>query len=365
MNARSLLISKKFPHTSSFHLFRNQDEQFVLSHFVVVLCHQASNNHHESPQVVLVLSTKLPSLVSSSDSTCSHSRITPSSMLGMSRCNMVFPTATTLGRWLSIGLTPFESAESHPTVVSYASSTIFDRFVCTRVAGFRCARCAYLSQDINVLHQVPWQFPSERVVEPMSQVCCCKDDVASIRVCNCNMALTVNFACADQSFEDVCLLTLESHSIPVAPLSRKPPRSEMSSPKGVRSAEITASVSYVHLNQPLGSKCGDLTGVSNSAKSRELARAGCGCGSTTAGLVPDQCAPPQWCLFTLRSKDFACFAILHSSNRKKRSLQRTEKQVRRIQETIDIQPHWSRASASISMILSCIFAPEGLIWNAA
>ena len=92
------------------------------------------------------------------------------------------PTATTLRRWLAIGLTPFESAEGHPTVVSYASSTILDRFVCTRVAGFRCARCAYLSQDINVLHQVPWQFPSERVVELMSQVC---------------MALTVNFACAD------------------------------------------------------------------------------------------------------------------------------------------------------------------------
>ena len=41
-------------------------------------------------QWVLVLSTRLPSLGSSSDSTCSHARITPSSMLGMSKCEMVF-----------------------------------------------------------------------------------------------------------------------------------------------------------------------------------------------------------------------------------------------------------------------------------
>ena len=45
-----------------------------------------SNRH----QRVLVLSTMLTSLVSSSDPTCSHARVTPSSMLGMSRCNMVF-----------------------------------------------------------------------------------------------------------------------------------------------------------------------------------------------------------------------------------------------------------------------------------
>ena len=36
------------------------------------------------------LSTRLPSLVSSSDPTRSHAHSTPSSMLGMSRCNMVF-----------------------------------------------------------------------------------------------------------------------------------------------------------------------------------------------------------------------------------------------------------------------------------
>ena len=45
---------------------------------------------------VLVLSTRLPSLVSSTDSACSHARITPSSMLGMSRCNVVF--VSQLGR---------------------------------------------------------------------------------------------------------------------------------------------------------------------------------------------------------------------------------------------------------------------------
>ena len=39
------------------------------------------------------------------------------------------------------------------------------------------------------------------------------DDAASIRVYNCNMALPVNFARPDQSFVDVCLPTLEYHSI--------------------------------------------------------------------------------------------------------------------------------------------------------
>ena len=41
------------------------------------------------------------------------------------------------------------------------------------------------------------------------------DDVASVRVYNCNMALAVNFARADQSFVNVCLPTLAGHSIPV------------------------------------------------------------------------------------------------------------------------------------------------------
>ena len=41
-------------------------------------------------QRVLLLPTRLPSLLSFSDPTCSHASITPSSMLGMSRCDMVF-----------------------------------------------------------------------------------------------------------------------------------------------------------------------------------------------------------------------------------------------------------------------------------
>ena len=55
-----------------------------------LLYNQASNNHNLSPPVVLFLSTRLPSCMSSSDPTCSHARITPSSMLVMSRRNMVF-----------------------------------------------------------------------------------------------------------------------------------------------------------------------------------------------------------------------------------------------------------------------------------
>ena len=40
-----------------------------------------------------------------------------------------------------------------------------------------------------------------------------RDGLASIRVYNCNMALEVNFVRADQSSVDVCLPTLEGHSI--------------------------------------------------------------------------------------------------------------------------------------------------------
>ena len=40
------------------------------------------------------------------------------------------------------------------------------------------------------------------------------EDVASIRVYNCNVALSVNFARADQSFVDIYLLASESHSRP-------------------------------------------------------------------------------------------------------------------------------------------------------
>ena len=42
-----------------------------------------------------------------------------------------------------------------------------------------------------------------------------EDDVASLRIHNCNMALTVNVTCADQSFVDICLPALQSQSIPI------------------------------------------------------------------------------------------------------------------------------------------------------
>ena len=42
-----------------------------------------------------------------------------------------------------------------------------------------------------------------------------RDDEASIQVHNLNMALKMNFVRADQRFVDLCLPTLESHSIPV------------------------------------------------------------------------------------------------------------------------------------------------------
>ena len=49
-----------------------------------------------------------------------------------------------------------------------------------------------------------------------------RDDVASIRSYNCNMTLTVNFACADQTFADICLPALDSHSIPIISRSLHP-----------------------------------------------------------------------------------------------------------------------------------------------
>ena len=44
-------------------------------------------------------------------------------------------------------------------------------------------------------------------------------DVASVRIDNRNMAFTVNFAWADQSFAIVCLPVLEGRCIPVLRLS--------------------------------------------------------------------------------------------------------------------------------------------------
>ena len=98
---RGVLTHSFFSYTgccirSSFHIFRNQDEQLVWCHFVVVFAIvffcaiKFRINIISCHKWVLVLTTRLPSLVSSIDPTCSHARITPSSMLGMPRCYMVF-----------------------------------------------------------------------------------------------------------------------------------------------------------------------------------------------------------------------------------------------------------------------------------
>ena len=49
-------------------------------------------------------------------------------------------------------------------------------------------------------------------------------------------------------------------------------------------ARIAAPVTYVHLNQPSESRCGDLPSFSNDSQSRELARASCHCSLARAGL---------------------------------------------------------------------------------
>ena len=61
-------------------------------------------------------------------------------------------------------------------------------------------------------------------------------------------------------------------------------------------AEIAAPVSYVHLNQPSGSRCGDLPSVSNDAKSRELASP-----QLQLGLLVIQ-----------RARSFACAVLWYS-----------------------------------------------------
>ena len=94
--------------------------------------------------------------------------------------------------------------ECHPTVVSYVSSTILDCFVCTQ--------CTYHSLDTNT------KFLDNLLLNELLDLfgkCAAVKDVASVRVYNCNVALTVKFARADQSYVDICLLTLECHSIPV------------------------------------------------------------------------------------------------------------------------------------------------------
>ena len=78
--------------SSSFYIVDNKNEKFVLCNFIVCIVVRAikfqvtvtSRNKR-----VLVLSTKFPFLLSSSDPTCSHPCITPGSSLSMSRRNMI------------------------------------------------------------------------------------------------------------------------------------------------------------------------------------------------------------------------------------------------------------------------------------
>ena len=214
-----LLLEDKLPHKFQFSHLSQTKWAICFVSFCRrrhLLCHQASNYQIQSPQWVLVLSTKLPSLVSSNDPTCSHVRITPNSMLDMSRCNMVFDFklcrstsdhnnigSVNLNRlitnacihnlafnkhdlhlnfwrlnkkqlWtkhpLAIGLAPFMCAESSPTDVSHALSTINDCFVWSLVAGFLRSH----SPDTNVSHQIHWQSPFERAVKSVLQMCWCK-----------------------------------------------------------------------------------------------------------------------------------------------------------------------------------------------
>ena len=76
---------------SSCHISSNQDEQFVECHLVIVIIRDIKLQLTviDRNKWVLVLSTRLPSLVSSSNCKSSHARIAPRSMLGMSRRNMV------------------------------------------------------------------------------------------------------------------------------------------------------------------------------------------------------------------------------------------------------------------------------------
>ena len=115
-----------------------------------------------------------------------------------------------------------------------------------------------------------------------------KDDVASIRVYNCNIALTVNSARAYQSFADVCLPSLEGHSKPVFS------RSLYAQASTVGSGCLAATVNrlrfraYLCVQRTCRNRCTCVTCPSQPTFSfnKELARAGCGCGSTTAACSP-------------------------------------------------------------------------------
>ena len=118
--------------------------------------------------------------------------------------------------------------ESPPTVVSRASSTALDCFVFARVARFWCIRRRYHCQDIQTYCTT---FMDDLLLNEWFNLSCecavVRDDVASIRIYNCIMALTVNCPCADQSVLD---------SIPIIsrPLhTHRPPWWRMNSPEAV------------------------------------------------------------------------------------------------------------------------------------
>ena len=111
-----------------------------------------------------------------------------------------------------------------------------------------CAPCCWIFgvPDVCAIHQIHTYrtkfFDNLLLNELLNPSCKCavvRNDVVSVRVYNCNMALTVNFARADQSFVDVCLPTLAGPSL----YAQKPPRWEMSSPEAVLQLQSFACVS--------------------------------------------------------------------------------------------------------------------------
>ena len=122
-------------------------------------------------------------------------------------------------------------------------------------------------------------------------------DVASNRICNCNMVFTVNFVRADQNF-------VAEVALPFLPwkVMRKPPRSVHLKQFSLHSFACVSVMlksplqCCVHLNQPSGSRCGRQTMPSPESSLKQLAAA-----------VP----PLQFSLFQ-RASSFACAALLFS-----------------------------------------------------
>ena len=173
--------------------------------------------------------------------------------------------------------------------------------------------CMFRTQLLmaSSLHVCCWILVCPTLVplnELLNWSCKCaaaRDDVASIRIHNCNTALTVNFACAGQSFVNIDFPATENHSIPIFSRSLH----AQATPDG---NEFTRSCFCSSTHSPafpcqtlhpaemlkLPHSCGlsikpnlrdpgaDPLGVADDAKSRELARAGCGCWSATATCSP-------------------------------------------------------------------------------